>query len=85
MLSSSGDTIAPSDAGTHSTVIEQVEVKTEIEVVPRKNTVPDPIEEEAPSEESNSIANSRGKRTIKPNPKHIDSVIAYALSVAKET
>ena len=47
--------------------------------------MPNPIEEEAPTEEPYSIANSRGKRIIKPNPKYAGSAIAYALSVAEKT
>ena len=56
-----------------------------IEVLPCKNTMPDPIEEVAALEEPYSIANSKGKRIIKPNPKCVDSTIAYALSIVKET
>ena len=48
MLSSSGDTVTPY-ASTRSTVTEQVEVETEIEVLPHKNTMSDSIEEKAPS------------------------------------
>ena len=65
--------------------VEQVEVEIKIEILPRKNTMPDPTKEEAPTQEPYSIANNKGKRTIKPNSKHANSAITYSLSVAEKT
>ena len=85
ILSLSGDIVVLFNADTHNTVTKQMEVETKIEVLPCKNMVPYPTEEEAPMDEPYSIANSRGKKITKSNPKYADSIIAYALSVAEET